>query len=337
MRCRQRCWTPISRRWHGNPDGGAGGGARTRWTPEYLEANAPALGRALVEHGARSAGALRAFERAGIDPTLTLDEVLTPHLREQVLMAEGRERARPRYQKALDRAERHGYERLRERIENLVAAEAQQHARRGMRREGIGATAGDRPAPSPARSAVTPPLPMAGVTNPPVGIDYGRPAEFSPISTMPPSGLRNLPATVGGGGSVMGPMPGSRPMPPTLGGVENAPQRPIPSPAEMGFTPLQLPTAQGGAMPQSEAEARDLADQPNVYNFLLEASGMAPAGRSRQAFAEGRPLEGMGHAAMAAAPYVGGAVIGRAAEAVRNSPAVAGMLATAGGIGGLSG
>ena len=257
------------------PDEGAGSATSTRWTPEYIQANAPALGRALVEHGAMSASALGAFERAGIDPTLTLDEVLTPHLREQVLMAEGRERARPRFQQALDRAERHGYQELRQRIEGLVEAEAQRHARRGMRRSGgIGSDAvASPPAPSPARSVVAPPLPVAGSlspmpmtrptssaasplpsagelfrgvqqlgaprsaapapapplpvagsSNPPRGIDYGAP-QFSPISAMPPLGLRNLPGTAGGSGSVMGPMPPQpQPMPPTLSGMENPPE-----------------------------------------------------------------------------------------------------------------
>ena len=257
------------------PDEGAGSATSTRWTPEYIQANAPALGRALVEHGAMSASALGAFERAGIDPTLTLDEVLTPHLREQVLMAEGRERARPRFQQALDRAERHGYQELRQRIEGMVEAEAQRHARRGMRRSGgIGSDAVAAPAaPSPARSAVAPPLPVDGslspmpmtptrpgassplpsagelfqgvqrlgapmssapapapplpvarTSNPPLGIDYGAP-EFSPILAMPPLGLRNLPGTAGGSGSVMGPMPPQpQPMPPTLSGMENPPE-----------------------------------------------------------------------------------------------------------------
>lgn len=210
------------------PDGGAGGGARTRWSPEDLEANAPAIRQALANHGVTPETASDNFRtalgKAGIDPTLTLDEV-TPHLRELVLMAEGRERARPRYQKALDRAERHGYEHLRQRIERLVEGEAEQHARRAMRREGIAATAGERPTPSPARPVATPPLPMAGVTNSPVGIDYGAP-QFSPISAMPPLGLRNLPgAAADGSGSVMRSMPPQpQPMPLTLSGMENPPE-----------------------------------------------------------------------------------------------------------------
>ena len=42
---------------------------------------------------------------------------------------------------------------------------------------------------------------------------------------MPPLGLRNLPGTAGGSGSVMGPMPPQpQPMPPTLSGMENPPE-----------------------------------------------------------------------------------------------------------------
>src|SRR5688572_30562322 len=206
-----------------------GGGPRTPWTADYIEANASAFQQALVE--------------AGIDPNLTLDEVMTPELRERVLMAEGRERARPRFQKALDRAQRHGYEDLRQRIENLVEAEAQRHARRGMKRSGgigsdaVAAPAVSAPAPAPARS-VAPPLPVAGSFNPmamtpptpsaasplpsagelfqgmqglgapktpapaqamppnaPLGIDYGRPAPGMPSISQTP---RNLLAEAAG-------------------------------------------------------------------------------------------------------------------------------------------
>lgn len=155
---------------------------------------------------------MTALGKLGIDPNLTLDEVMTPELRKRVLMAEGRERARPRFQQALDRAQRYGYEELRQRIEDMVEADAQRHARRAMKRSGgIGSDAMAAPVAPPARSAASSP----------VGIDYGAP-QFSPISALPPSALRNAPPATGGQ-SVMA-SPDFPPMPPTLSGMENPPE-----------------------------------------------------------------------------------------------------------------
>jgi hypothetical protein len=74
-------------------------------------------------------------------------------------------------------------------------------------------------------------------------------------------------------------------------------------PPDQYSRPGLRPTSGVAAGPQSAQEARDISSEPNVYNMAIEASGMGPAGRSQRAFAEGRPLEGVGHAAVAALPY----------------------------------
>src|SRR5678810_1505688 len=68
--------------------------------------------------------------------------------------------------------------------------------------------------------------------------------------------------------------------PPFLG-----PQRqPIRAPSQMGFQPFMPPTAEGGLMPQSAAEAADLQQQgqgaENMVSMLLPFALGGPMGRA---------------------------------------------------------
>ena len=142
------------------------------FSPEMLDAYFAALASGQSDEGSGGSstgspdvsGFLHALTARGIDPNHTVDQAYNTVL----LLAEGQERARRRYEPALRRARENGYEELRQRIESMVEAEAQRHARRGMKRSGgIGSDAVASPAaPSPARSAVAPPLPVAGSPSP---------------------------------------------------------------------------------------------------------------------------------------------------------------------------
>lgn len=220
-------------------------------TPQEIEAQAAELQQLLATHGASP---------------------------EDALMAEGRERARPRYQRALDRARENGYTELATRIEGMIEADAQAHARRGMRRGGgIGSDAvAAPPAMAPRQAPMPAPTPAPAVL--PTGDQmirgFDTPAP-SPAPDRMPTGGQML-------GTFM-PAPGTPP---------STYQRP-------GYRP----TSGIAAGPQSAQEQEDLASEPNVYNFLAEASGLGSAGRSQRAFSEGRPIEGAANAGLAMLPY----------------------------------
>lgn len=88
--------------------------------------------------------------------------------------------------------------------------------------------------------------------------------------------------------------------------------RPLPQPTPAPMPPMQafgmapLPpqrTAVGGLMPQSGAEAADVANDARSGIALMEALGIGPLYRSGKAASEGRPLEAVGNAATAAIPF----------------------------------
>lgn len=151
------------------------------FSPEMLDAYFAALGdadrQAAIGGSAAEpsdiSGGLAALTAGGIDPDMTLDQI-----ERSALISQGRERARPRFQQAIDRAQQYGYTELAERINAMVEAEAERHAKRRMgRHAAIDATAGDRPAPTAARS-MAPPLPVPGANPAPVTlgpIDYAAP------------------------------------------------------------------------------------------------------------------------------------------------------------------
>src|SRR5678809_1670922 len=69
-------------------------------------------------------------------------------------------------------------------------------------------------------------------------------------------------------------------MPPFLG----ARRQPIRAPSQMGFQPFMPPTAEGGLMPQSAAEAADLQQQgqgaENMVSMALPFALGGPMGRA---------------------------------------------------------
>lgn len=199
-------------------------------------------------------------------------------------MEEGRTRVGQRYQSALARAREHGYTELASRLERMIEQEAQGHARRQMSRLGIAATAGERVPTQTERSVESAGRGMN--YSAPVG---GRPSPLSVLGGMPREELT--------AGEPQAPPP----MLPTLSGVENRPQQPIP---QQMLPPLPLPPTTGvAAGPQSPQEAGDLAESGRSANLLFELSGMGPLRRSGIAASEGRPLEALGHGGVAMLPY----------------------------------
>jgi hypothetical protein len=156
------------------------------WTARDVETNSDAIFQALAAHGVTPEGALReakdsgpagmeVFIRAGIDPNLTLDQILTPEMRERVFLAEGRARAKSRVQKALDRAHQYGYWQLAGRLEGMIEREAAGHARRQMAKLGIAGASGER-VPTAGERAVA----AAGR-----GIDYGGNPALAAVGSFP--------------------------------------------------------------------------------------------------------------------------------------------------------
>lgn len=240
-----------------------------------------------------------ALARAGIDPNLTLDEVMTPEMHERVLMAEGRERARPRFRQALDRAQQYGYTELASRIENMVETEAQRHAQRGMRRRGggigsdaVAARSAPAPAPAPTRpSVVAPPLPVPGSPSPMPMTLTGRENAPQPSAAMTAVGQ------AGRQGDPLGPIDWTAPGP-----------RPALPPSEQPISDRF-----GGGPTMGAVES-------NLRGFARESTGIPAASRAGEAFAQGEYGSGIGNAAMAVVPFVAGPAMGLVGRAATSPP-----------------
>lgn len=193
-----------------------------------------------------------------------------------VFSAEGRQLAEQQFGPALQRASDLGQTSRIAALQARIARETDKHVNKSMLRLARSATAGEAQSSAPVSAA----LPSSGDLF--QGIQrLGGPPPAAPRMLENPNAL----------------------LPPIdYGAPQFSPISAMPPPDQYSRSGYR-PASGIAAGPQSVQEARDLASQTNAYNALMEASGMAPAGRSRQAFAEGRPIAGAANAAMAAFPY----------------------------------
>lgn len=125
--------------------------------------------------------------------------------------------------------------------------------------------------------------------------------------------------------------PAPQPMLPTLSGVENRAPLDMAAMLQSASQPASPPTGRPAPMRTEPVPATP------GQEMLFEMTGLPAASRMGNELADGNYGSAAGHAAMAAAPFVAGPVAGRAVQAVRSSPTLASLLATAGGIGGIIG